>query len=433
MTEPSRIALPIDRSRGDVTTDNRARFFVGLRLDGRGNTIQGAVLRVLGRGLAADLDVIGSATVTDPRIEIALSAMNDPGDRCLDEAGQSAHLAEAAADVFHSIAAAINPEHGIMMAIGVDGFGQWQVDPIDGPRFQSRLDTALLAKLTGLTTIDDFPSRDRVHGGRGGPLEAVGRWMMLADRGIIPGRRIRALVELDKTLRLSLFPPRQTNQLPPHLQSYDLAPCQDLNDALLEHLVENSEVRDPKGMLAVQGRHRRSLLELWKQEFEQVDVQWTHAGQSAKRFVEKFSEWTHAHSVSLHDVLCTAIHLLTDRLGDFIRTEVPRSQPIGQLILSGPGRVNAFFVRQIQQELPEIDLTLVDEFAVPPDYLDAASIAVLAMLHVDQVAANSPGLTGTDAPRILGRLTPGNPINWHNVLANMAHTLPNKLPLRNAI
>lgn len=432
MTEPSRIAFPIDRSRGEVAAGNRARFFVGLRLDGRMKTIQGVVLRILGRGLAADLDVVGTASCADQRIEIALAAMDDPTGHSLDEAGQSANLAEAAADVIHSITTPINPEHGVMMAVGIEGFGQWQVDPIDGPRFQSRCDTALLAKLTGLTVVDDFPSRDRVHGGRGGPLEAAGRWMMLADRGTIPGRRIRALVELDTTLRLTLLPPRPSPQLPPHLQAYDLAPGQTLTDALMRQLVQD-EVHDPQGKLAVQGRHRRSLLELWKQEFQHLDVQWSHQGPSADRFVDAFNDWTHAHSVSLHDVLCTAVHLLTDRLAQFIRSGLPRSQPIGQLILSGPGRANSFFVRQIKQELAEIDLTTIDEFGVPADHLDAASIAVLAMLHVDQVPANSPSLTGTDAPRILGRVTPGNPINWHNVLANMAHTLPNKLPLRNAI
>ena len=104
MTEPSRIALPIDRSHGEDATDNRARFFVGLRLDGRERTIQGAVLRALGRGLAADLDVIGTATCDDQRIEIALAAMDDPSGRSLDEAGQAANLAEAAADVVHSLA-----------------------------------------------------------------------------------------------------------------------------------------------------------------------------------------------------------------------------------------------------------------------------------------------------------------------------------------
>lgn len=433
MTEPARFSLPIDRTHGEIASNQRARFFVGLRLDRRVTTIQGVALRALGRGLAADLDVVAAEVCADQRIQIALAAMDDASGRSLDEAGQAALLAEAAADLVHSMTATIHPEHGMMMAVGLAGFGLWQIDPIDGPRFQSRCDTALLAKLTGLTIVDDFPARDRADGGRGGPLEAAGRWMMLADRGTIPGRRIRALAELDQTLRLTLLPPRQTAQLPPHLQVYDLAPGQNLSDALLQHLVDD-QVHDLQGKLAVQGRHRRSLLELWQQEIQQLDIHWSQAGQSAERFVHLFQDWTQAHSVSLHDVLCTVIHLLTGRLGEFIRGGLPRSQPIGQLILSGAGRANAFFVRRIKQELPEIDLTTIDDFGhVPADYLDAASIAVLAMLHVDQVPANSPNLTGADSPRILGRVTPGNPINWHNVLANMAHTLPNKLPLRNAI
>ena len=61
------------------------------------------------------------------------------------------------------------------------------------------------------------------------------------------------------------------------------------------------------------------------------------------------------------------------------------------------------------------------------------TLQTVALMLVDQVPANTPSLTGADVPRILGRITPGSPLNWHHVLAAMSQTLPEKLPLRNAI
>ena len=107
--------------------------------------------------------------------------------------------------------------------------------------------------------------------------------------------------------------------------------------------------------------------------------------------------------------------------------------PWGEIILAGDGHQNGFLFREIQRRLPETELVALGSYGIPADFLRATATAVLGLLHIDQIPANSPTLTGADSPRILGRLTPGNPANWHQVLACMAQTLPDKLPLRSAI
>ena len=324
-------------------------------------------------------------------------------------------------------------DDGMLMACALHGFGVWFDDPIDGYRYLPRCDTSLLSKGTGLTIIDDLPGRDLAYGGLGGPIEAAGLWMLLADRGRIPGRRIRAVLQFDDALRLILLPPRQPIQLPNHLICHELAPGQSLLDQILVQLVDDS-VSDPYGKLAVQGRHRPTLLRRWKEAFQQTDWKWSPHGPRVAPWLDLLRDWSQTQPITLHDALCTAIHLLSDRLATHIKHALPRSQPVGQLILAGAGRENAFFVRELQRRLPELEMqSIEDEMIVPAESLGAAATAVLAQLHLDQIPANSSALTGTDVPRILGRLTPGNPANWHEVLANMAETLPDKLPLRSAI
>jgi anhydro-N-acetylmuramic acid kinase len=138
-------------------------------------------------------------------------------------------------------------------------------------------------------------------------------------------------------------------------------------------------------------------------------------------------------SLSLADLLCTAVHFIADRLANHIKRQLPRSHPVGELLLSGPGRCHRFLRRALQQRLPEVRLLSVDDSGIPSEYLPAAAAALLAQLHTDLIPANCSSLTGTRAPRILGRLTPGDPAIWHRLLAQMAESLPQKVPLRNAV
>ncbi len=87
----------------------------------------------------------------------------------------------------------------------------------------------------------------------------------------------------------------------------------------------------------------------------------------------------------------------------------------------------------IRQQLPEVNVTAMDDLVVSTQQWRAPAAALLGMLHVDQIPMNSASLTGTDTPRILGRITPGAPGNWHRVLGDMADTLPDKVTLRSAI
>jgi len=52
--------------------------------------------------------------------------------------------------------------------------------------------------------------------------------------------------------------------------------------------------------------------------------------------------------------------------------------------------------------------------------LDALVAAILGMFHIDQLPGNLPRLTGATSQRILGRLTPGRPANWRQLIRAMA-------------
>jgi anhydro-N-acetylmuramic acid kinase len=424
------------RSTGELSAP---RCFVGVHLDHFARVLRAALVRIWGSGLAVQSDVLASSTIRSLP-ETLLSILNEETPSRAGHASATPTASHRAGEFAELAARAVNPlltrlhhDPTCLRAIGLYDFGQWQCNSPTERAYQPWCDAARLAQLTGLTVIDAFPNRDLAHGGRGGPFDAVGAWLMLADRGLVPGKRIRALLDLDGCARLSLLPPRQAIQLPAHLLAYDLAPAAEWLEQIHRDLTSEPADSDHQGHLAVQGHHIVGLKSSWRSCLPNQAENWDPRGLSTQPLTSTLSQWIGQHSIRLADVLCTATQLIAERITQAIRNDLPRAYPIGQIILSGALRHHALLFTCLQQQLPEIQFTPLDELPVPVEHWRAASAALLAALHVDQIPANSPSLTGADAPRILGCLTPGAPGNWHRVMADMARTLPDKMPLRNAI
>ena len=98
------------------------------------------------------------------------------------------------------------------------------------------------------------------------------------------------------------------------------------------------------------------------------------------------------------------------------RRPIERRQPSCLVVLGRSGRT-----------LRLADLQIADEAFEP------ASVAILAQFYVDQVPATTRVISGTETPRILGRLTPGSPIVWQRLVREIAQHQPAMMSLRNAI
>ena len=57
----------------------------------------------------------------------------------------------------------------------------------------------------------------------------------------------------------------------------------------------------------------------------------------------------------------------------------------------------------------------------------------MGLLYIDQMPANIPWLTGADSQRILGRLTPGRPGSWRQLIRSMADFHPPAMKLKDAV
>lgn len=413
------------------------RHFIGLNLDPQESVIHGSLVRVWGTGYQAISDVVATSCLRDNR----LSQLGDQ-DRSSSAGGAltDLNLSEMAESAIQPLVGHLPQGTASLRTASLLGFGQWRQDLLKQWSFAPRGDTPRLAATTGLTILDNFAGCDLAHGGRGGPCEAVGVWMMVADRGIMPGRVIRAVLDLEHTARLYLLPPRQLNQLPTHLMAFDLAPALSLLRQLTQNLTHGRTTFEPDERCSVQAKQIPELRTAWQAEFDAQQRQrlddhhlgWSPHGYDPEPYMQIVHAWSTPLTSHAAEVLSTAVQWIAHQIANFVQCQLPPSQPVGQLALAGAGRTHGFLLNQLSQQLPEVQVMQIDELGIATSWRSAAA-ALLGTLYVDQQPGSSPSLTGTSAPRALGRLTPGAPSNWHHVLADLAQTLPAKKTLRSAI
>jgi len=342
-----------------------------------------------------------------------------------------AELTECAIQTTFALLAKAGEVSAEVRAIGVHGLGVWDEVDAEVRSYHSLCNAAQLAEATGFNVIDDFPARDLAQQGIGGPVEAAGMWLLLGERSRVPGRTFRGVVQLARSLQITVLPPVDELAMEQPLWAQDIGPGTQLLDELASRLTSGNQSIDIGGHLAVQGRRISALYHEWLDHPTYRRSSWRSQGVSATPLLYDAFSRALDENWSITDMLCTANHLLAESVARTIRREVPRSCPVGELILVGGGVKNGFLLREIRQRLPETPIRLIEEFGLNQAGFMAGSIAALAMLHIDQILVSPT--SGAAVPRLRGRLTPGNPTHWHRLLREMHTLIPGSMALRNAI
>ena len=294
--------------------------------------------------------------------------------------------------------------------------GHWVGQESDS-RYPSFLElgmAAVVAERTGVTTVSDFRARDLAAGGQGVPLEAAADHILFWH----PSEH-RALVHLGAVATIVYLPAAGRVQ---DLIGFEAGPCNRLLDSLMRRLTGGKEAYDPGGKHAVQGRCIDDALEGWLDH-----PLWQRRppkSLSAQMFGEEFA----AQSVraaqekhwGLHDLLCTATHLVVHGVASALEKFIPGGRRPDRVLLSGGGVRNGLLWRLLENRLTGIPLTRTDEVGIPADARRAFAHGILAALTLDGVPASVPAATGAAGARLLGSLTPGSSAHWARCLQWMA-------------
>ena len=75
-----------------------------------------------------------------------------------------------------------------------------------------------------------------------------------------------------------------------------------------------------------------------------------------------------------------------------------------ELIACGGGAKNPLLMSLLRRELPQADVRIIGDFAIPSEAKEAVSFAMMAKAFIDGMPANLPQVTGAARPVVMGRL-----------------------------
>lgn len=415
---------------------NARRWAVGILVSSDCRRLGAALVSATGQGLQLQVELVRALAYPVPsETALLFDSLDCGGPAAADSAAPGrtialrAQLAHLEAILISDLLAeaGLAPVH--VLAVGVHDPGLWNCGRV-APGYLGLCDAARLAELTGLNVIESFPARDVAAGGIGGPITALAEWLVLKD-----ARRGRLLVDLGPTLRMAYLPAHNSNAAATRLLAFDVGPGMRLLDLLAQRLTAGEHPFDPGGRLAVQGVQLPELIEHWLNDpyFRMPLPRWQPRGVRPERFLADAMHLAVEHGWSVRDLLCTATHFLAELLARTITRRLPEDIRFGEVVLTGGGQQNGMLLREIGNRLPGVALRRITEFGAAGEMLGPVGVAVLSLLHLDQVPGNPSTVTGTETSRVLGCLTPGSPQSWQRMLEALSASRPALQSLRSAL
>jgi anhydro-N-acetylmuramic acid kinase len=425
------VSLPTSSNHGEPAKDGgtRQRFVGGIDVRLHPAEVRGVILKLTGRGLDARPNLHAVAVEDISRGTASLLE-----DVVLDGQARPARMAQLATELSEMEAVVVqrllNQHSGgrtSLLGFGVHDPGVWTIDPMARSSYMGLCDAARLAETSGVNVIDDFPARDIAQRGYGRPLEAMPYWFLLgAERDVST-----LVVDIAARTTLTWLPPR----LPADVGYAQLAAEALPGFSLIEKL-ERAAVRrlgaafrglDALDDLSIDDE----LLQRWLADSQRkVRLHWRPEDDETGWLLDQVAPAALADVASSRRVIRTARTFLVQSIAE--RAEQFYGAASGdRRILMSRGAME--LAKPLKDSLPAWRATPISAGGIEEDWLPASTTAMLALLHLDQIPANLPELTGASAPRVLGRLTPGSPGAWRRLLLDMTSANPSTLALRRAV
>jgi anhydro-N-acetylmuramic acid kinase len=392
------------------------RWVIGLASGSAGDGVDAALVEVEGCGL--DLHARPLNTCRQPFGPELSGLVRRGGGPAPLEVAQFALLHRLLGETFAATARAVVDQVSFSLqkvfCIGCQGHTVWHESEGRFPATLALGMSAVVAERCGVTTVNDFRSRDVAAGGEGVPISALADCLLFCHP-----QEGRVLLHLGSVARLVYLP---AGGRLPGVSGFEAGPCNGLLDGLMRHLTGGRESIDTGGKHAVQGHCLESLVESWLampcfQQRSPGALPWSAFGDE---FIQRAVEQARENGGSPLDLLCTATHFVARAITRAITRLLSGGRRVDRVLLSGGGVRNGLLWRLLEQSLGGVALVRTDEEGVPAAAHEAVVSGLLAALTLDSVPGNLPSATGAAGSRLLGSLTPGLSANWSRCLAWMA-------------
>ena len=255
-------------------------------------------------------------------------------------------------------------------------------------------DPSVIAVRTGVVTVGDFRVGDVAAGGQGAPLVPYFDWLMFRSR-----TRNRMVLNIGGIANMTLLPPGCAQG---EVRAFDTGPGNMVVDALMRRLY--GRPFDANGYTAMSGEIIGSLLSSTMKHpyFRRSLPKSTGREEFGERFVASFLR--KAGKARKRDIIATASLVTTLAVYDASRRYARGGRRVDDLIVSGGGTKNRFFLAVLKELFGNDTVKLTDEFGIPSGEKEAICFAVLAFETLSGRAANLPSVTGASHSVVLGKI-----------------------------
>ena len=260
---------------------------------------------------------------------------------------------------------------------------------------------AVIAHLTGITTISNFRAADIAAGGQGAPLvPRVDAYLLSHPQ---QGRCIQNIGGIGN---LAYIPPRRENWLQKIL-GWDTGPGNSLLDLAVHHLSAGAKTYDENGDWAASGTPCHPLIEQWLNQdyFHLPPPKSTGRELFGVAYLHQCLKDAEIYQLSSADLLATLTELTAASIVHNYRTFLPQMPQ--QVFLCGGGSRNLYLKHRLQILLQSIPVLTTDEVGLSADFKEAIAFAVLAHWRNLGIPGNLPAATGASQEVLLGEVCLG--------------------------
>jgi len=259
---------------------------------------------------------------------------------------------------------------------------------------------AVIAEITGISTVGDFRKRDLAAGGEGAPLSPYVDYILYrSDKEGI------AIQNIGGIANLAYMPPACSEE---EVIAFDTGPGNMIVDKLVNAYTEGGLDYDRDGTIALNGEVDEVLLEELISEpfFSRRPPKSTGREIFGAGFTKRLLSVAEQRGLKKGDVIATATMLTVETIARAYEGFVLKEGPLDIIYLAGGGANNRAMVEWLGRRLPDIAIERFDALGIPSEAREAAYMAILANEFVMGHAANMLTATGAKRKVILGSFVP---------------------------
>jgi anhydro-N-acetylmuramic acid kinase len=251
-----------------------------------------------------------------------------------------------------------------------------------------------IATRTRKIVVSDFRQAEIACGGEGAPIT------VLAVKTLLDSNSSRLIVNIGGISNYYYFPRRSIKS---KIDGMDCGPGNSLSDILCQRMYNKKY--DRNGNLAKKGKISQKLLSiLLKNRFYSEKLKSTGKEVFGKMMADTIIGHKKTLKLSKEDIMATVVELTARSIYMKILPIIKKDQKIKQLYLTGGGRKNIFLKSRLSKNLPQLEITVVDELNIDGDFLEATAYAIMGEAAIRSHSMSMLKVKGNESP-ILGRIT----------------------------